>query len=156
MPFIKATYNNIKNFFRKTTNVHKNISGIWSLENIGNVSLLMSFENSIIDGNNIMVKLYKSGNWLFREQTLKTKILRLLNYSYLFKFNDDFTKAQIYIKLGRIPIYLPKFISNWTLELKNNQMIRKTSIFGNTHIYISERFNENTIIKEKELYYLNN
>ena len=153
MPFIKTTYDNIMNFFKSsaTSNVSRlpdHLHGVWSLDKIGNMSIFMSLENAQISDKRIIVKLYKSGNWLFKEENIFTKyIFKLIKYSYQFDFNDDYTYADIYIKLGSIPFYFPKSIMDWSLTVENDKMIRKTKIFGKEHTYETERVTYNIVKK---------
>ena len=152
MSYIKTTFANIISFFaaKQDNNIPEHLKGVWSLEKIGNMSILMSLENAEKIGSsnkNYLVKLHEKGNWLFREENLYTKyIFNLIKYSYEFQFNKDYTFAQIYIRLGKIPLYFPKWLMNWTLEYKNNKMIRKTKILG-----FSEKYEATKLESDKEL-----
>ena len=143
MPNIKP--NKIKEFYKIPNNVPEKLSGVWSLAEIQNMSILMSFSNSeYIKNKEILVDLSKKNSWLFKNQSIGTRILNLFRYKYLFVFDknvkdNEFTKAQIYIKLGCIPLYFPKWLTNWTLEIDpndSNKLIRKTSIFWFKNTYI--------------------
>lgn len=75
------------------------------------------------------MKLYEKCNWLFNNETFIVKYLnKLLKYSYQFDFNEDYTHADIYIKLGFLPLYFTKFLMDWTLRVTpdRNKMIRDT------------------------------
>jgi hypothetical protein len=152
MPFIKTTYDNIINFFKSPSNkidrLPDHLKGIWSLEKIGNMSIFMSLENAQISDKRIIVKLYKKGNWLFKEENIFTKyIFKLIKYSYQFDFNDDYTYADIYIKLGSVPFYFPKSVMDWSLTVDGDKMIRKTKMFGKEHTYETERVSDDIVKK---------
>ena len=143
MPFIKPDKIG-EMFYLKNDSVPDKLSGIWSLAEIGNISILMSFSNSeYIKNNEILVDLSKPNSWLFKKRSLSTKLLNLFRYKYLFVFDkkvedENFTKAQIYIKLGCLPLYLPKWLTNWTLEIdpdNKNNLIRKTSVLSSKNTY---------------------
>lgn len=169
MPFIQTTYDNIMNYFYGNDNEQTNdkpeipykLEGIWNLESIGNMSMLMTLNNGDFDleKRRITVKLYKPGNWLFKEENFFTKFLcKFIKYSYQFDFNEDYSKADIYIKLGKVPIYLSKSIMDWQLRVKSDKMLRYTSIFGNAHFYESKRLDNDDLVKIKnngyeKLYY---
>lgn len=142
MPEIKAKEIKDK-FFKKNDIIPKQIAGLWSLENIGNVSMLMSFSNAkILSNNKVLVSLDKPNSWMFRLNSFATKLISLFKYQYLFEFNEDYTFAQIYIKLGCIPLYFPKFITSWTLRIdpeNPNKFIRTTKFLWSTHTYTIDK-----------------
>ena len=150
MSSIDPNYESVVNFFnsKNDENVPDPIKGIWSLNELDNMSILMSFNNSMINGTTITNKLYQPGNWLFRESNFFTKYLsKIIKYSYQFNFNSTFTFAQIYIKLGCIPLYFPKWLTNWTVEVKSDKIIRKTSFLGWSHEYTLTKINNDNELK---------
>ena len=156
MPFIETTYKNIIDYFYKykpKSNIPNKLKGIWNLQTINNMSILMTLENGQYDSskNRIIVKLYEPGNWLFKEENFFTKFFcKFIGYSYQFDFDSDYNKADIYIRLGCLPIYLSKCIMDWNLQVKDDRMLRYTSMFGNSHMYDSKRF------KKEDIYLFNN
>ena len=160
MSFIKTGYQQIMNYFYGQDNSSQNseipehLKGVWSLENIKNMSILMTLENGVFeeDKRRITVKLYEKGNWLFREENFFTKFLcKCLKYSYQFDFNEDYTFADIYIKLGKLPLYFRKSIMDWSVEFRRGKMVRYSSIFGNAHLYESTKFSDLDVDKFKSI-----
>lgn len=144
MPSIDVNYESVVNFFKPKNgiDVPDTVKGIWSLNELNNMSILMSFNNSTINNTIITNKLYQPRNWLFRESNFFTKYLsKCIKYSYQFNFNKEFTFAQIYIKLGCIPLYLPKWLSKWTVEVTKDKIIRKTSFLCWSYTYTLTRVN---------------
>jgi len=164
MPFIETAYKNILDYFykdRTNSNIPNKLKGIWNLQTINNMSILMTLENGLYypDKHRIIVKLYEPGNWLFKEENFFTKFFcKFIGYSYQFDFDKDYNKADIHIKLGCLSIYLSKCIMDWTLTVKNDKMVRYTSMFGRAHLYESKKFIKEDIyllhdMKYDKLYY---
>jgi hypothetical protein len=140
MPSIIASYKDVTEYFTKNSNndIPESLEGIWNLSALNNMSILMSFNNAEFNENKrqLIVKLYKTGNWLFKQENLFTNWLcKTLKYSYQFDFNEDYTQAVININLGKVKIRLPKSIMYWTMELSDGKMIRTTKIFNSNHHY---------------------
>lgn len=151
MPSINSDYNSVVHFFKpkKDILIPDTISGIWSLEELNNMSILMSFNNSTFDNHKVTIKLYQHGNWLFKKSNIFTSFLaKCIKYSYQFNFDSDYKHAQIYIKLGSLPLYLPKWLSNWTVDVKDDHIVRKTSILWCKHEYILTKITNNKDLQE--------
>jgi hypothetical protein len=154
MPSITATYEDVKKYFVKhtTTDIPEKLKGIWNLDKLGNMSILMSFENAEFDEDRrqMTVKLYEKGNWLFKEENLFTKWLcKALKYSYKFSFNEDYTHAEIDISLGNCKVKLPASMMHWTMDIIDGKMVRTTKIFNSVHHYEATRMEIPT-----DMYYL--
>ena len=148
MPFVPAVYESVMEFFNNqkeskvSDSVPEQLRGVWSLDNIGGMSIMMSFNNTEINTETRVatVRLYEKGHWLFRENNFFVKHLcKFLQYTYEFHFNEDYTHADIYLNLGTWKIRLPKRLMDWTLEFKDGKAIRVTKMFGTEHTYESER-----------------
>lgn len=146
MPYIDTTFKDVENFFTpKDNNVNdlpENIRGIWSLSEVGNMSILMSFNNADFDPDKrrLVIKLYEPGNWLFRDKNCTNEtLMKLFKYSYQFDFNEAYDRAEININLGSVPVRFPQSVSHWTVDLVDDKMIRSTKIFGSDHKYEAAR-----------------
>ena len=119
--------------------------------NIVNNSILTSFNNAkFLPNNEVLIESYKEGNWLYKENNLSLKLIKFFRLSYLFKFNEDYSEANIFIKLRFIVFYLPKWLTNWTLKIdKNNKnkLIRSTSVLCWEKSYIADRINDENDFK---------
>ena len=138
MPYIESDYESVKDFFDSSAAVPSSISGIWSLKDLNNMSILMSFNNATFLNSTATIKLHKPGNWLFKKNNIfVSTISKFIKYSYQFNFDSDFKNANIYIKLGCIPLYFPKWLTNWTVKVdtENNRIIRETSFLWFKHTY---------------------
>ena len=140
MPSIDATYEDVKRYFKKNTltKIPESLNGIWNLSSLGNMSILMTFENADFDEDKrqLTVKLYEKGNWLYKEENLFTSWLsKTVKYAYQFNFNEDYTKAEININLGKCKCRIPSSMMHWTMEMKDGEMIRTTKIFSTIHEY---------------------
>lgn len=160
---IDTSFASVTRFFETKNTQHASsdkipdhLKGIWELSDLKNMSILMSFDNAIFnkEKRRITVKLYEPGNWLFGEENLANRFfLKFFKYSYQFDFNETYEHATIKIKLGIIPIHVPKYVSKWTVEFDklNNKMIRRTTFFGNEHLYKASK-----ITSDKELSEIHN
>jgi len=159
MPNLTSTFQSIHNFFYPDKNIIKpnlpsHLCGIWSLNSLNEPGILIFLENGNWDQikRKITVPLYKSGNFLFRHEHLLTHWLcKTFKASFEFIFNEEYTRASIKLKLGVMPILIPKEVFNWELicEPENDRMIiRKSKIFGKTFNYISKKIqNENDVVE---------
>ena len=158
MPNLTSTFNSIHDFFHPDINEIKpelpsHLYGIWSLKSLNEQGILICLENG--DWNQtkrkITIPLYKPGNFLFRHEHLLTQWLcKTFKASFEFTFDEGYTKASIKLKLGFMPIFIPKEVFNWELvcEPENDRMIvRKSKIFGKTYNYISKKIqNESDVV----------
>lgn len=131
----------IENFFltsNSKSNINSKLKGIWKFEGLDlTPSFLMTFEKAKIKNNVLTIKLFKRGNWIFKNVSfffyLLFSILETLQFAYVFVFDDLFNKANIYFSLLNYTIKIPKFLIDWTLEFDPyniNLITRKSKILG--------------------------
>ena len=171
MQSIKNTYQNVIDFFTPINSDHSNnyvsipehLQGIWSLENVKNMSMFMSFNNAEHNEKKrrMIVRLYEKGNWLFNEKNVaNTYFNKWFKYSYQFDFNEDYTYADIHVRLGSLPLYFPKSVFDWSVKMEGDKMVRKTKMFGSTHNYEAFKLEGEEYIDElnekgiHDLYYI--
>ena len=162
MPNITSTYQTIHDFFyRKEENknvikptIPEQLHGIWSLKSLNEMGLLICLENGEWnqERKQITLPLFKQGTILFKEEHLFTQwMIKTFHAKFQFTFNEDYTRAGIKLKLGKLPLWVPKEIFNWELvcEPENDRMIvRKSKFFGKTESYISTKIqNEMDVVQ---------
>jgi hypothetical protein len=140
MPSIPATYDAVMNFFKsdKSEELPEHLRGVWTLEQIENQSILMSFNNAEFDKEKrrLTVNLYEKGTWLYKEDHYFTKWFgKLIQYAYQFDFDEEYRHAEITMKLGKLPLIFHKSVMDWTLDFVDGKMIRTTKVFGSPHTY---------------------
>lgn len=165
MPFIPNTYHRVKKFFepKKDNNIPEHLLGVWNLEKVKNRSIMMSLNNADFntDKRQITIKLYEKGNWLFQTDDYFTQwACKLIGYTYVFTFNEDYTHADIDIKLGKIPIWMPRSVMHWTMDYVDGKFVRTTKTAFSVHTYEATKVNDNNDILQlnssgiNELYYV--